>query len=57
MKKGDEPKSFEDFADPKWKGKLIAEPRDVEILIGLSKKYKSDEQADRAAEENRRQQS
>ena len=45
VKKGDEPKGFEDFADPKWKGKLIAEPRDVEILIGLSKKYKSDEQA------------
>ena len=45
VKKGDEPKNFEDFADPKWKGKLIAEPRDVEILIGLSKKYKNDEKA------------
>jgi iron(III) transport system substrate-binding protein len=45
VKKGDEPKGFEDFADPKWKGKLIAEPRDVEVLIGLSKKYKSDEKA------------
>ncbi|MET0500484.1 MAG: extracellular solute-binding protein [Candidatus Binatia bacterium] len=46
VKKEDEPKVFEDFADPKWKGKLIAEPRDVEILIGLAKsKYKNDEQA------------
>ena len=35
VKKEDEPKAFEDFADPKWKGKLIAEPRDVELLIGL----------------------
>ena len=46
VKKADEPKGFEDFADPKWKGKLIAEPRDVEVLIGLAKsKYKSDEKA------------
>jgi ABC-type Fe3+ transport system substrate-binding protein len=46
VKKEDEPKSFEDFADPRWKGKLIAEPRDVEILIGLARhKYKSDEKA------------
>lgn len=44
VKKEDEPKSFDDFANPKWKGKLIAEPRDVELLIGLSRhKYKSDE--------------
>ena len=26
VKGGDEPKQFEDFADPKWKGKLIADP-------------------------------
>jgi iron(III) transport system substrate-binding protein len=46
VKKGEEPKGFEDFADAKWKGRLIAEPRDVEVLIGLAKsKYKSDEQA------------
>jgi iron(III) transport system substrate-binding protein len=46
VKKEDEPKSFEDFADSKWKGKLIAEPRDIEVLIGLAtQKYKSDEQA------------
>ncbi len=46
VKAGDEPKQFEDFADPKWKGKLIAEPRDVELLMGLARhKYKSDEKA------------
>lgn len=46
VKKQDEPKSFDDFADPKWKGKLMAEPRDVEVFIGLAAhKYKSDEKA------------
>ena len=46
VKKGEEPKQFEDFADPRWKGRLIAEPRDVEILMGLANhKYKSDEKA------------
>jgi iron(III) transport system substrate-binding protein len=46
VKKGDEPRQFEDFADPKWKGRLIAEPRDVELLIGLARhKYKNDEKA------------
>jgi iron(III) transport system substrate-binding protein len=46
VKKEDEPKQFDDFADPKWKGKLIGEPRDVELLIGLAKhKYKNDEKA------------
>ena len=46
VKKEDEPKSFDDFADPKWKGKLIGEPRDVELLIGLARhKFKNDEKA------------
>jgi iron(III) transport system substrate-binding protein len=46
VKPGDEPKQFEDFADPKWKGKLIAEARDVELLIGLARhKFKNDEKA------------
>jgi iron(III) transport system substrate-binding protein len=46
VKKEDEPKQFDDFADPKWKGKLIAEPRDVELLIGLARhKFKNDEKA------------
>ena len=46
VKKDEEPKQFEDFADPKWKNRLIAEPRDVDLLIGLAKyKFKSDEPA------------
>ena len=46
VKKDEAPKSFEDFADPKWKGRLIAEPRDVEVFIGLARrKYKDDEKA------------
>jgi iron(III) transport system substrate-binding protein len=46
VKKEDEPKQFDDFADPKWKGKLIAEPRDVELLMGLARhKFKNDEKA------------
>ena len=58
VKKEEEPKEFDDFADPKWKNRLIAEPTDEELLIGLAKyKFKSDEQGDCSDEENRRQQS
>jgi iron(III) transport system substrate-binding protein len=45
VKKGEEPQLFDDFADPRWKGRLIAEPRDYEILIGLTHKYKDFEKA------------
>lgn len=46
VKKGDEPKHLDDFANPKWKGKLIAEPRDVELLMGLARhKFHNDEKA------------
>jgi iron(III) transport system substrate-binding protein len=46
VKKGDEPKLFEDFADPKWANKLSAEPRDFQVLLGLAKyKYQSDDKA------------
>jgi len=46
VKKAEEPKQYEDFADPKWKNRLIAEPRDLEMLLGFAKyKYKSDEKA------------
>jgi iron(III) transport system substrate-binding protein len=38
VKKEEEPKVFEDFADPRWKGRLIGEPRDVEVLIALTQK-------------------
>jgi iron(III) transport system substrate-binding protein len=40
------PRQFEDFADPKWRNRLIAEPRDVELLAGLAlRKYNNDDQA------------
>lgn len=46
VKKGEEPKSFEDLANPKWKGLLMGEPRDYQLLLGLAKvKYKSDDKA------------
>ena len=46
VKPQDEPKQFDDFANPKWKGKLIAEPRDLEVLLGLARhKFKNDEKA------------
>jgi iron(III) transport system substrate-binding protein len=45
VKKEEEPKSFDDFGDPRWKGRLIGEPRDYEILIGLTQKHKSIEKA------------
>jgi iron(III) transport system substrate-binding protein len=46
VSKQDEPKQFEDLADPKWKGKLMADPRDTDLLIGLANhKYKSEEKA------------
>jgi iron(III) transport system substrate-binding protein len=46
VKKEEEPKQFEDFADSRWKNRIIAEPRDFQLLIGLARyKYKSDEKA------------
>lgn len=46
VKKSNEPKQIEDLADPKYKGMLIAEPRDHEFLMGIAKhKFKSDEKA------------
>src|SRR5215470_14763683 len=36
LKKPDEPKQFEDFAHPNWKGKLLAEPRDAELLVAFA---------------------
>jgi iron(III) transport system substrate-binding protein len=46
VRKGDEPKTFEDFADPKWANRLSAEPRDFQVLLGLAKyKYQSDDKA------------
>jgi iron(III) transport system substrate-binding protein len=46
LKKEDEPKKFDDFSDPKWANRLIAEPRDFQVLLGLAKyKYQSDDKA------------
>jgi iron(III) transport system substrate-binding protein len=45
VKKEEEPKFLDDFGDPRWKGRLIGEPRDYEILIGLTHKHKSLEKA------------
>ena len=46
VKKGHEPKDLEDLTNPKWKGSLMGEPRDFQLLIALAKrKYHSDEKA------------
>ena len=46
VKNSEAPKSFEDFTDPKWSGRLIVEPRDFQVLLGLAKyKYRSDDKA------------
>ena len=45
VKKEEEPKFLDDFGDPRWKGRLIAEPRDYEILVALTHKHKSLEKA------------
>lgn len=43
VKKGEEPRKFDDLADPKWKGKLIGEPRDGEMLQAWAKEKFQDE--------------
>ena len=46
VKKGEEPKGFEDLANAKWKTAVMGEPRDYQLLIGLAKrKYNSDDRA------------
>ena len=46
VKKEEEPKSYDDFLHPRWKGRLIAEPRDLEMLLAFAKyRFKSDEKA------------
>ena len=41
------PQTFEDVVDPRWKGKLVAEPRDFQILQALAvHKYKDDQKAE-----------
>lgn len=46
VKKGEEPKGFEDLVNVKWKDAVMGEPRDYQLLIGLAKrKYNSDDRA------------
>jgi iron(III) transport system substrate-binding protein len=46
VKKGDEPKSYEELANPKWKDNIMGEPRDYQMLVGFAKrKFNSDEKA------------
>ncbi|MGH7845453.1 MAG: ABC transporter substrate-binding protein [Candidatus Binatia bacterium] len=45
MKEKEAPDSFDDFADPRWKGRLMADPRDAELVIGLMHKYDGLEKA------------
>lgn len=46
VKKGEEPKGFEDLVNPKWKDIIMGEPRDYQLLIGLAKrKYNNDDRA------------
>ncbi len=46
VKKGDEPKSYEELANAKWKDNIMGEPRDYQMLVGFAKrKYNSDEKA------------
>ncbi len=46
VKKGEEPKTYEELANAKWKANLMGEPRDYQVLIGFAKrKFNSDEKA------------
>lgn len=46
VKKEEEPRNFDDFLNPRWKNRLIAEPRDLEMLLAFAKyRFKSDEKA------------
>ena len=46
VKKGEEPKQYEELANPKWKNNIIGEPRDFQLLIGFARrKFNSDEKA------------
>ena len=46
VKKAEEPKSYDDFLQPRRKNRMIAEPRDLEMLLAFAKyRFKSDEKA------------
>ena len=46
VKKGDEPKNYEELGLPKWKDLMMGEARDYQMLVGFAKrKYNSDQRA------------
>lgn len=46
VKKGEEPKNYEELANAKWKDNLMGEPRDFQMLVGFARrKFNSDEKA------------
>ena len=46
VKKGEEPKNYEELANPKWKDNIMGEARDFQMLVGFAKrKYNNDEKA------------
>ena len=46
VKKGEEPKGYEELVNSKWKDSLMGEPRDYQMLVGFAKrKFKNDEKA------------
>src|SRR5262245_59954256 len=46
VKKGEEPKSYEELGNPKWKENIMGEPRDYQVLVGFAKrKYNNDKKA------------
>src|SRR5262245_8664428 len=45
VNKQEEPRFLDDFAHPRWQGRLIAESRDYELVVGLMHKHKSLEKA------------
>jgi iron(III) transport system substrate-binding protein len=46
VEKDKEPKSYDDFLHPRWKGRLMADPTDAEMLLAFAKyRFKSDDEA------------
>jgi iron(III) transport system substrate-binding protein len=39
------PRQLEDLADPRWPNRIVAEPRDIELLVGLTRKLGSEDRA------------
>ena len=46
VKKGEEPKGYEELGNAKWKDSIMGEPRDYQMLVGFAKrKFNNDEKA------------